>query len=555
MPDVFISYAHDDRALARRFADALGAEGLAVWWDDSLRSGEAYDQVIEQALRDASAVVVLWSRKSVDSRWVRAEATLADRNGTLAPAMVEPCERPIMFELMHTADLSGWSGDPHEDAWRAFVADVKRFVERRAPTAASSPGAASAPTSARAEPPPHSICVLPFANMSGDPQQDVLSSGLTEDIITALSRFRQLFVISRTSAFQYKDKAVGARQVAREFNVHYVVEGSVRKAGSRVRVTVQLIDGQADRHIWAERYDRQLEDIFDLQDEVTAAIVATVSGQVEAATGEKAGRKPTENMTAYEHMLAGKLLHHRATRQDNESALAHLDRAIALDPRFAQAHAWRACVLGQSWANGYRADREAVFRDVMDELDTALLLNSNDSDVHRILAAVSLVRGEHEKALFHQERALDLNPNDDLVVVQQGEILTWLGRADEGIAWIEKAMRLNPCHPERFWNHLGRAFFVARRYPEAISAFGHIATPMLLHYAFLAACAAQLGDEPAARRYAAEVRKRDPDFCADEFLASLHYKSDEDIAHHRTALVAAGLPGSPPADPTNLGAS
>jgi adenylate cyclase len=542
MSDVFISYAHDDRATARRFADALEAEGLSVWWDDSLRSGDAYDQVIEQALRDAGSVVVLWSRKSVESRWVRAEATLADRNGTLAPAMVEPCERPIMFELTHTADLSGWLGDPGEAAWCAFVADVKRLVEKRGP----SPSAPSSPARAPAEPPPNSICVLPFANMSSDPDQDMFVAGLTEDIITELSRFRHLFVISRTSAFQYGDKAVGARQVAREFNVHYVVEGSVRRVGPRVRVTVQLIDGQADRHIWAERYDCQLEDIFDMQDDVIGAIVATLSGQVEAATSEKAGRKPTENMTAYECLLSGRLLHHRATRSDNAKALAHLDRAIALDPRFAQAHAWKACVLGQAWVNGYSADPDTVLRDVLEELDTALQLNSNDSDVHRILAAVNLVRGEHEKALVHQQRALELNPNDDLVVVQQGEILTWVGRADEGIAWIEKAMRLNPCHPERFWNHLGRAFFVAHRYAEAVSAFGHIATPILLHYAFLAACAAQLGDEGAARQYAGEVRKRDPDFCADVFLASLHYKRGEDIAHHREALVAAGLPGSRP---------
>jgi len=542
--NVFISYAHDDRATARRVADALEAEGLTVWWDDSLRSGDAYDQVIEQALRDARAVVVLWSKTSVDSRWVRAEATLADRQGTLAPAMIEPCQRPIMFELTHTADLSAWSGDRGDAAWRSFVADVKRF----AGAGRTATGAPSDP--APAEPPPNSICVLPFANMSGDSEQDMFAAGLTEDIITALSRFRQLFVISRTSAFQYKDKAVGARQVAREFNVHYVVEGSVRKAGARVRVNVQLIDGQADRHIWAERYDRQLEDIFDLQDEVTAAICSTLCGRVEEATGEKAERKPTENMTAYEHLLAGKLLHHRSTRADNEKALVHLSRAIALDPRFAQAHAWKACTLGQAWVNGYCADPDASFLELMGELDTALQLNSNDSDVHRILAAVNLVWRNHEKALFHQERALELNPNDDLVVVQQGEILTWLERADEGIAWIEKAMRLNPCHPERFWNHLGRAFFVAHRYGEAMSAFGHIATPILVHYAFLAACAAQLGDTAAASRYAAEVRKRSPDFCAESFLATLQYKREEDIAHHRAALVAAGLPDCPPGTPT-----
>jgi len=335
---------------------------------------------------------------------------------------------------------------------------------------------------------------------------------------------------------------VDVRQVARELHVQYVVEGSVRKADSRVRVTVQLIDGQADRHIWAERYDRELEDIFALQDEVTMAIVATVSGRVEHAAGERVGRKPTENMTAYECVLAGKRLHHRSTPADNAKALMLLDRAIALDPNYAHAHAWKACVLGQSWVNGYCTDGDATFRQVREELQTALQLNSNDSDVHRILAAVNLVSGQHEKALYHQQRALSLNPNDDLIVVQQGEILTWLGRPEEGIPWIEKAMRLNPCHPERFWNHLGRAFFVAGRYAEAISAFGHIAAPDHGHHSYFAASYAQLGDEAAAHQHAAEVLKREPNFSIEAFLRTLHYKRAEDIEHHRAALLKAGLP-------------
>ena len=193
-----------------------------------------------------------------------------------------------------------------------------------------------------------SIAVLPFANMSGDPEQEFFADGLTEDIITALSRFRDLFVISRNSAFVHKGQAVKVQEVAAEFGVQYVVEGSVRKAGGRVRITVQLIDAETDRHVWAERYDRELEDIFAIQDEVTAAIVATLPGRVEAATHDRVTRKPTENMAAYECLLAGKVLHHRSTREDNAEAQRVLERAIALDPKYAHAHAWRACVLGQA---------------------------------------------------------------------------------------------------------------------------------------------------------------------------------------------------------------
>ena len=378
--------------------------------------------------------------------------------------------------------------------------------------------------------------------MSGEPEQEFFADGLTEDIITELSRFRHLFIISRNSAFKYKGKAVDVRQTARELRVQYVVEGSVRKVGNRVRVTVQLIDGPSDRHIWAERYDRQLEDIFAIQDEVTTAIVATLPGRVDAATSERVSRKPTDSMAAYECVLSGKLHHHRATRADNESALLLLDRALALDPNNAHAHAWKACTLGQSWGYGYCTDRDATWNQMVNELQTALQLDSNDSDVHRILAAVNLTRGNHDKAVYHQQRALSLNPNDDLIVVQQGEILTWLGQPDEGIQWIEKAMRLNPYHPERFWNHLGRAYFVARRYRDAISAFGHITAPDQFHHAFLAACHAQLGDEPSARTHTAEVLKREPGFAIDSYLKTLHYKRPEDREHHREALLKTGLP-------------
>ena len=289
--------------------------------------------------------------------------------------------------------------------------------------------------------------MLPLANMSGDSEQEFFADGLTEDIITELSRFHDLLVISRNSTFVYKGKAVKVQEVAREFGVDYILEGSVRKAGGRIRVTVQLIDAETDRHIWAERYDRELEDIFAIQDEITRAIVATLQGRVEAATHERAKRKPTDNMIAYECVLAAKVLHHRATRSDNEQAQRLLDRALALDPNYAHAHAWKACVLGQTWVYDWCADRDATFQQVGAELELSLALDDNDSDVHRILAAVNLNRDDHDKAAYHQERALTLNPNYDLVVVQQGELLTWLGRPEEGIDWIKKAMRLNPISP------------------------------------------------------------------------------------------------------------
>jgi adenylate cyclase len=332
------------------------------------------------------------------------------------------------------------------------------------------------------------------------------------------------------------------QEVARELGVEYVLEGSVRKVGDRVRVTVQLIDAQTDRHVWAERYDRKLEDIFAIQDEVTGAIVATLPGRVEAATQERAKRQRTDNMAAYECVLAAKVLHHRSQREANAEAQALLDRAISLDPDYAHAHAWKACVLGQTWVYGWCADRDATFQQVADELQIALALDDNDSDVHRILAAVNLTRDDHERAAYHQERALALNPNYDLVVVQQGEFLTWLGRPEEGIDWIRKAMRLNPYHPERFWNHLGRAYYCAEKFAEGAEAFARITRPDFTHHAFLAAIFAQMGNAVAAAAHAAEVVKLEPGFSVAAYLATQHYKQEADRSRHEAGLLRAGLP-------------
>lgn len=431
-------------------------------------------------------------------------------------------------------------GDLGEKALKNIARPVRVFRVLLDPDRSAQPGTAGTPAKAARCP---SIAVLPFANMSGDPEQEFFADGLTEDILTELSRFRDLLVISRNSVFVHKGKAVNVQDVAREFGVDYVVEGSVRKAANRVRVTVQLIDAETDTHLWAERYDRELQDIFAIQDEITSAIVATLRGRVEAATQDRAKRKRTENMAAYEYVLTGKVLHHWSAKQANAEALRMLDRAVDLDPKYAHAHAWRACVLGQSWVNGWCEDRDATWNEIGRELQVALELDDNDADVHRILAAVHLASDNHDKAFYHQQRALSLNPNNDLIVVQQGEVLTWLGRPQEGIEWIRKAMRLNPYHPERFWNHLGRALYAARSYAEAIEAFSRISAPDHTHHAYLAACSAQLGNTTAAAAHAREVLSRDPAFAIEGYLKTLHFKLDADREHYREGLAKSGLPG------------
>ena len=398
-----------------------------------------------------------------------------------------------------------------------------------------------APKPAVAEKP--SIAVMPFDNMSADPEQEFFADGLTEDILTELARFGGLFVISRTSTFTYKGKAVKAKDVARDLGVRYVVEGSVRKAGNRVRVTVQLIDGTDDRHVWAERYDRDLEDIFAIQDAITTAITATLPGRIEADSQDRARRIPTDNMQAYECVLAGKVLHHRSNREDNAEARRLLERAIVLDPGYADARAWRACTLGQAWNYGWiDDDDEAILGEIEAELERALAIDENDADTHRILAAICILRNDFDRALLHQEKALSRNPNYDLVVVQYGELMTWLGRAEEGIEWIQKAMQLNPFHPQRFWSHLGRAYFVARRYTDAIDAFRHVEKKDATNLAFIAASFAYLDDDAEAAAHGREVLKLSTDFKISEHMATQHYAHDDDRTHHSEGLLKAGLP-------------
>jgi len=389
-----------------------------------------------------------------------------------------------------------------------------------------------------------SIAVLPFDCMSSGPDDEFLADGLTEDILTGLSRFKELFVISRTSAFAYKGRKANLQEVAADLGVRYILEGSVRRAGARVRVTAQLIDALGgDRHIWADRYDREIDDIFELQDELTSAIVATLPGRIEAAAQELAKRKKPENMAAYELVLAGKALHHRSNAEANTEATDHLRRAVELAPDYAHAWAWRACTLGQAIAHGWvDAEGGAAYQRAVEYVNRAQGLDDEDSDVHRLFSAVGVATNDFDAARRHQERALQLNPNDDLIVVQQGELLTWTGAPDEGIEWIKKAMALNPYHPERYWGHLGRAHFVARQYDEAIACFRKLSSVDQTVHANFAAAMAASGDKAGAERHATEVLRLAPDFSVDDYLATLHYTRDEDEAHHRDALTAAGLP-------------
>jgi len=387
-----------------------------------------------------------------------------------------------------------------------------------------------------------SIAVLPFANMSADPEQGFFADGITEDIITGLSRFPNLIVIARNSTFTYKDKAVNVVEAGRELGVGYVVEGSVRKAGNRVRVTVQLVDASNGEHVWAERYDRELNDIFDLQDELCQSIVATMPGRLEAAAMVQLSKKPTEDMAAYDLLLAAKIHHHKFSKDDNAKALDLLDKAIQLDPDFAAAHAWKACTLGQALARGYTERDEGTLVASREEAETAYRLDENDVEANRILCEWEMYYRNWDKAKMHQDRAFSLNPNDPRLVAQRGELLTWLGQAEEGAKMLQTAMRLDPFDAHVRAHLLGRSLYVLRRYDEALNAYRLIGSPRVGHLADMAACYAQLGKADDAKAQVDAVLQLDPKFTSAGYLDGLLYCNDADREHHAEGLRKAGFP-------------
>jgi TolB-like protein/Tfp pilus assembly protein PilF len=317
-----------------------------------------------------------------------------------------------------------------------------------------------------------SIAILPFENMSRDPDQDYFADGMVEEIITALSRMRWLFVIARNSSFTYKGRTVDVKQVGRELGVRYVLEGSVRKAGNRVRITGQLIDTSTGAHLWADRFDGALEDIFDLQDQVTASVVGAIAPKLEQAEIERARRKPTDNLDAYDFYLRGLAGIHQWTKEGNDEALSNLDRAIELDPGFAVAYGMAARCYSQRKANGWVKDRALEVAQAERLARRAAELGRDDA-VALCTAGLVLgyVVGDLDDGAAFTGRALVLNPNLAWAWVFSAWVKVLLGEPEVAIERFAHAMRLSPQDPQIFNMHSGTsaAHLFAGRYAEALS--------------------------------------------------------------------------------------
>ncbi|MFO0990930.1 MAG: tetratricopeptide repeat protein [Hyphomicrobiales bacterium] len=449
-------------------------------------------------------------------------------------ALAEPggiCLSAKVYDEVRTK-IDRTAEDMGEQQLKNISGPVKAFRIQSATIPFASVGGADTPSKP-------SIAVLPFLNMSGDPEQRYFSDGITEDIITELSRLQSLFVIARNSSFQYRDKALDMRQIGKELGAQYIVEGSIRKLGTRLRITAQLIEARTGNHLWSERYDRNVDDLFELQDEVTRTVVATLIGRVEDAEIKGTLRKHPASLAAYDNLLRG-IEHLRAYGEgENRRARELFERAIALDPRFALAHAYFSLAL--LLEHGFALAPDAIKDRSVESARVAVSLDPRESRGHQFLGQAYLLRGEYDLALSHFERTAALNPNDANAAAHRGYALAIVGRAEEGVEVIRQAMRLNPLHPDWYWDNLAIAQYTAHHYEEALASYrlsgGRTAFWCI---ARMAACYAQLGQREAARERAAEVLRLKPDFHI--MSLSLHHKNPVDAEHWIDGMRKAGLP-------------
>ena len=446
-----------------------------------------------------------------------------------------PKRLPFDFGSLGERRLKGF-----DEPFKVYAVNLKPGA---AIPAAEAPVGRYSATSTISESP--SIAVLPFTNMSGDPEQEYFSDGITEDIITELSRFKNLLVISRNSSFTFKGKAVDVKEVGKKLGVDHVVEGSVRKAGERVRVTAQLVKVASGNHLWAERYDRNLEDIFAVQDEVVASVVAQLGLNLREAATAYARNRPTESLSAYDHFLRGRAAWWRG---DLNEGFLHLDRALAADSGFAAAHAWLALQYAyQSFGSTMGFSLEEIADKTREHAEAALALDDRDPFVH-MAASMALgfsPRPDKDRGLHHSDMSVALNPHDPDVMYFRAYHLAYFGRHEEALAWLERLRALNPVSTYMLSECYTDIYYMMGQYEKALETFrGQADVPAQVQVVF-AACLAQLGRIEEAHACVADMERNRPDsFNLESFVNTqiAICARHEDAEHWREGFRKAGIP-------------
>ena len=509
MSDIFISYARSTATQAEAAAQALRALGYEVWRDDELPAHRDYSEVIEERLRAAKAVVVLWSAEAVKSHWVRAEADMAREAGTLVQLSLDGAPLPMPFNRIQCADLAGWMGDPGTPGWRKVVASVAALA------GASSAGPAPEPV--RLAPPPSkpSIAVMPFANLSGDPEQDYFADGMVVEIIEALSHNKSIFVIARGSSLSFKGKGCSPQDAARQLGVRYVLEGDVRKADGRVRIGVQLIDAADGAAILTQRFEGALDDVFALQDRVALSVAGKIEPTIQQAEIRRAALRPTENMGGYDLYLRALPCCRTGEKAGYSAAIGLLERAIDLDPDYGLALALAAVCHFLLVPFGWSDDPPADSRRSVELAHRALRAAGDDAQVLPLVALVTAyVEGDLAGALGLVDRAIALNPGSAIGWNYSGDLRLQAGDTELAIEHLETSMRLDPMGPDRATQvrPLGCALYAQGRFSEALAYFRELVQQQENPggYFLLAAALGKLGQTAAAKEALAHYRALTP---------------------------------------------
>jgi TolB-like protein len=450
LADIFISYANEDRTRIEPLVRELETAGYSVWWDRHLKGGARFSAEIESEVKSAEVVLVAWSPNAVKSRWVADEADLALETGNLLPISLDGTRSPMGFRQLQTIDFSDWTGGA-APCVSALLDALTHHVTSGAQTAGGSVSPPASPQT-RSD---ASIAVLPFACFSSDPEQEFFADGIVEDLITALSRFPWLFVISRGTSFSYKGQKTQASRLAVDLGIRYLVEGSVRMSSSRLRVTVQLVDAVKDRHVWAENYDRPTGDLFDLQDEIAQTITGVLVPALSSAERGRYLRESRPTLDAWAAYQKGLAYYYRPYSDEDHAETKRLfDQSVQLDPNFSDAHAMIAMMGVYSINSGqtsYTGSRQEILAEARLEGDRAVQLDDSNALAHVALSRVNQLGGQYKTAILQGQTATRLNPNLAVAHHELGFILSECGRLEESIQCFDQAIKLSPNDPSR-WN-------------------------------------------------------------------------------------------------------
>jgi adenylate cyclase len=507
LSDVFISYAHSTEPQAQRIAEALRGLGFEVWRDDDLPAHRNFTQVLEQRLAAAKAVLVIWCADAVQSEWVQSEADRARQAGKLVQMRIDPAPLPMPFDRIQCADLCDGSLETH--AWRKVVESLSELTGGKPP-----------PATAPLVPPPATVlglskprlAVMPFANLSNDPEQSYFVEGMVEEIVAALSRYRSMGVVAAGGSMASMGRPLTPQEAAKQLGVRYLLEGSVRKAGQKVRITLHLVEAETGAELWTDRLDGDLADIFALQDQVAERVAGVTEQAVQDADIRWIASRPTTNPGSYDLAMRALFLFRISRREEIAQSIELLDQAVALDPDYALAMS-QACVsLRQQIDHGWTDDPEAARRKGLEYADRALRVAADDA---RILAQVAValpgLDGHMGRALALMDRAIALNPISGFVRLAAGSLCLRNGDPQAAAEHLELAMRLDPISSNNGFmrTYLASAWFQLHRFQEALALFQTTTYRLPVSYLMLASLHGQLGQVELGKQALAELERLD----------------------------------------------